>query len=209
MKTKPTPTSDDPHAQDPRSWLSALADGDAGAADSACKAWRDDGEARQTWHAYQLIGDVMRSEELARSAVRDEAFLQGLRVRLASEPVVLAPAPVAEPVRRRQPWLLPVAAAAGFVVVAGVLVVARVSQPGAPAAASFASASAAAGGAVRVAGDTLVVPAGSAQGDTLYRDARLDEYLRAHQSARGGLAVAAPGGALRRVEMTVPAAPNR
>jgi sigma-E factor negative regulatory protein RseA len=101
------------------------------------------------------------------------------------------------------------AAAAGFVVVAGVLVVARVSQPGVPAAGTFASASAAAGAAVRVAADTAVVPVGTAQSGEIYRDARLDEYLRAHQSARGALAVAAPGGALRRVEMAVPASPDR
>jgi hypothetical protein len=32
------------------------------------------------------------------------------------------------------------------------------------------------------------------------RNPRLDEYLRAHQSARGGVPVAVPGGGLRRVE---------
>jgi sigma-E factor negative regulatory protein RseA len=41
------------------------------------------------------------------------------------------------------------------------------------------------------------------------RNARLDEYLRAHQAARGGVAVAAPGGTLRRVEAVVPASTER
>ena len=46
----------------------------------------------------------------------------------------------------------------------------------------------------------------AAQGDPpLIRDARLDEFLRAHQAARGGMAVAVPGSALRRVDTLLPA----
>lgn len=190
MNAKPSNIPPQATADDTRAWLSALADGDAQAADAACAGWRDDAEARRTWHAYQLIGDVMRSDDLARPAARDAAFLAGLRERLAAEPVVLAPAQATMPARRRQHWLLPVAAAAGFVVVAGVLVVARVSQPGAEAPAGLAKAT-----------DTAPL--------VLVRDERLDEYLRAHHAARGGVAVAAPGGALRRVDMTVPATPAR
>ncbi|MDO9072858.1 MAG: RseA family anti-sigma factor [Rubrivivax sp.] len=188
MNAKPSNTPLQPATDDTRAYLSALADGDALAADRACAGWRDDAEARRTWHAYQLIGDVMRSDDLARPATRDAVFLAGLRERLANEPVVLAPLPTPAP--RRQHWLLPVAAAAGFVVVAGVLVVAGVSQPGAEAPVGLAKAT-----------DTAPM--------VVVRDERLDEYLRAHQAARGGVAVAAPGGALRRVEMTVPATPAR
>lgn len=190
MNAKPSNFNPQAAADDTRARLSALADGDAQAAEAACAGWRDDAEARRTWHAYQLIGDVMRSDDLARPAARDAAFLAGLRERLAAEPVVLAPAPASVPARRRQHWLLPVAAAAGFVVVAGVLAVARISQPGADAPAGLAKAT-----------DTAPM--------VLVRDERLDEYLRAHQAARGGVAVAAPGGELRRVEMTVPATPAR
>lgn len=195
---------------DTRTWLSALADGDVQAADRACGSWRADADARRTWHAYQLIGDVMRSEDLARPAARDAAFLAGLRERLAAEPVVFAPqpTPATAPARRRQPWLLPVAAAAGFVVVAGVLVVARVSQPGAETGVGLATATPPAG--VVLVGNSVARPVGTGvAGEILLRDQQLDEYLRAHQSARGGVAVAAPGGALRHVEMTVPAAPAR
>lgn len=209
---KPESLKHNPEARsdEPRAWLSALADGDADAADRACGLWRDEPEMRKTWHAYQLIGDVMRSEELAQPAARDAAFLAGIRERLAAEPVVLAPVPVATaPARRRQGWLLPVAAAAGFVVVAGVLVVARISEPGVQPAASLAAASAA-DGAVRV-GNNAAAPsvAITAEGQALLRDSNLDEYLRAHQFARGGVAVAAPGGGLRRVDMTVSAVPAR
>jgi sigma-E factor negative regulatory protein RseA len=194
MNAKPSNIPLPAATDDTRAWLSALADGEAQAADPACTRWRDDAEARRTWHAYQLIGDVMRSDDLARPASRDAAFLAGLRERLAAEPVVLAPAPSAAPARRRQHWLLPVAAAAGFVVVAGVLVVARVGQPGAEAPAALATAT----GTATDRAPMVVV-----------RDERLDEFLRAHQAARGGVTVAAPGGALRRVEMTVPATPAR
>lgn len=194
MNATPSNTPLQPAADDTRAWLSALADGEAQAADRACAGWRDDAEARRTWHAYQLIGDVMRSDDLARPAAGDAAFLAGLRERLAAEPAIVAPTPVAAQAvaaaRRRHAWLVPVAAAAGFVVVAGVLVVARVSQPGADAPASLAKAA-----------DTAPL--------VLVRDERLDEFLRAHQAARGGVAVAAPAGALRRVEMTVPANPAR
>ncbi|MBA4178837.1 MAG: anti-sigma 24 factor, partial [Leptothrix sp. (in: Bacteria)] len=46
-------------------------------------------------------------------------------------------------------------------------------------------------------------------GLVLVRDERLDEYLRAHQSARGGVAVGAPVGVMRRVDLSVPATPAR
>ena len=79
---------------EPGAWLSALADGDAQALERACSHWREDHQARKTWHVYHVIGDVMRSEELARPAARDAAFVASLRTRLAAEPVVLAPAPM-------------------------------------------------------------------------------------------------------------------
>lgn len=212
MKPEPQNTTLQTPTEDARASLSALADGDAQAADQACKRWRDDAEARRTWHAYHLIGDVMRSDDLARPAGRDAAFLAGLRDRLALEPVLLAPQAIAAaPPRRRQPWLLPLAAAAGFVVVAGVLVVSRLSQPGAEPAPSFAGVgdAVAPGGVVLVGNGTARPVAAGTAGGVVLRDARLDEFVRAHQFARGGVAVAAPGGALRSVEMPAPATPAR
>lgn len=207
MKPEPQNTTLQTPAEDARASLSALADGDAQAADQACKGWRDDAEARRTWHAYHLIGDVMRSDDLARPAGRDAAFLAAVRDRLAREPVLLAPqAASATSPRRRLPWLLPLTAAAGFVVVAGVLMVARLSQPGAAPAAGFAGMENAVepGGVVLVGNGPARPPVAGKVGGVVLRDARLDEFLRAHQFARGGVAVAAPGGALRRVEMPAP-----
>ena len=130
------PDSDRSSTESSRRILSALADGDAtdGEATRAFQAWRDDPEARSTWHAYQLIGDVLRSEDLATEPAADEAFLQALRARLADEPVVLAPQARAEEPSQAQPlvanaartrrWQGPVAMAAGFLAVIGVLNVA-------------------------------------------------------------------------------------
>ena len=121
--------------------LSALADGDATDSESAraFQAWREDDDARVTWHAYQLIGDVLRSDDLAAEPVADERFLVALRARLAAEPVVLAPQAVAdEPAmqphvaqpavanaRSRGRWQAPLAMAAGFLAVIGGLNVLR------------------------------------------------------------------------------------
>src|ERR1700712_1139887 len=78
--------------------LSALADGDATESEAAraFQAWHEDDDARCSWHAYQLIGDVLRSEDLAAEPAADERFLVALRARLADEPVVLAPQARAE-----------------------------------------------------------------------------------------------------------------
>ena len=182
--------------------LSELMDGELAPGELAgvCAAWQQDDEARACWHAYHLIGDVLRSDNLAAPAVRDELFLQALRSRLALEPVPEAPAPwlaavlpaapadfavlqaspVAPARRRAGAWLMaPAALAAGFMVVAGVVVVSKLTQPEPAAAPQLAQSSPAAG--------------------ALVRDARLDRYLAAHRSLGNGLAPA--GGAERTVQI--------
>lgn len=194
--------------------LSALVDGElheAAVAD-ACGRWRNDATSRATWHAYQLIGDVLRSEDLASDAKRDSAFLTALRDRLASEPVVLAPQPMVQAAvaasagrfarRGRWSWAAPTAVAAGFVAVAGVLVVTRGpaslpvgAQPearlaGVPLTAGFVAASA-------------VQPAQWAESQApvanrqVIRDAGLDRYLDAHKHFAGSAALGVPSGLLR------------
>lgn len=206
----------DPDA--PRQWLSDLADGrlEAHALADACGRWESDVEARRTWHAYQLIGDVLRSDDLARPASGDAAFLQALRQRLADEPVVLAPSPTPLPAasERRPPararghrplWLVPMAAAAGFVAVAGVMVVLQSVPGGNGFDAPQMAATPPAAVNVRAAAPGWVVPAGApgtapvAAGQML-RDARVDEYLRAHREVLMGSPAALPGGAVRTVD---------
>ncbi len=115
-----------------REALSALVDGEASPSEVAqtCAAWRGDADTRANWHEYQLIGDVMRSQDLA-GTTPSAAFLNNFRARLAQEPVVLAPAaaavarkplPAVAPVKalrplQRRTWTGPIAVAASFVAV--------------------------------------------------------------------------------------------
>jgi sigma-E factor negative regulatory protein RseA len=200
---------------EPRQRLSALVDGECGsdAADDLCRAWRDDAALRETWHAYNLIGDVLRSEDLAHPSGRDEAFLAALRRRMADEPVVLAPAPVraaapqVSPARRAGVRWAPLAAAAGFVAVAGVLVSGRLGTPGAvdsrvPLAAAPAAVTPVA--ASSMPGAEAEPPAVIVTDGKLIRDAHLDRYLAAHKQF-GGSAVAVPGIVLRSAATVAPA----
>lgn len=229
MKSVPAPVTDvqPTPAEFDAACLSALADGEADAegVKRACRLWREDAQARRTWHAYHLIGDVMRSDELAEPSARDAAFLAGIRQRLVDEPPLLAPAPLqapqptqgSRPGRRSGPmWLMPAAVAAGFVLVAGVLVVTRTGVPGAPVGGAELSQMATGPAALqRVASGVPVTavgfaaPATGAAPPLVIRDPRLDEYLRAHQAARGGAVVALPGAGLHRVEAVAPAGAPR
>lgn len=198
-------------AADRAALISSLVDGDAAAVQPGCELWRDDVQARRDWHAFHLIGDVLRSDDLAAAPARDAAFLDALRSRLAQEPVVLAPqaAKATAAPARRVGWLAPAAVAAGFAAVAGVLVVTRLSAP-APEAAAVAS------GGNSSSGLALTSSNGAPAARTvqplviegrLIRDERLDAYLRAHREASGGQAVAVPGGTPRNIETLAPVIP--
>ena len=103
-------------ADDARRLISALADGEADPGESArgVSAWADgSSEARRSWHVYHLIGDVLRSEDLASAPARDQVFLERLRLRLADEPVVTVPRALTPPVdigveraKRKARWRL-------------------------------------------------------------------------------------------------------
>jgi sigma-E factor negative regulatory protein RseA len=177
---------------DPAPWISDLVDGRLQGEElaQACRGWAEDAEARRTWHAYQLIGDVLRSEDLAAAPRHDAAFLAGVRARLAAEPVVLAPAALR---RRRSVWLMPMAAAAGFVAVAGMVVVLRQAVP-----------EGAAGGPQLAAGGAALMPVRTAPTGQMLRDARVDAYLSAHREGLAGSPAALPGGGVRNVDFTVP-----
>lgn len=196
-----------------RQALSSLMDGDLPAGELAGVIARfcADDALRADWHAYHLIGDVLRSDDLATAPARDARFLQALRSRLEQEvaqqdaapwlataprPPVPVPASAsavaaasvsvsAAPVRRRlSGWMVaPAAVAAGFVVVAAVLVVnkALLSPPTAEA----------------VFAQQMSSPASG----VLVRDARLDRYLAAHRNLGTGLAGAGAGSAERTAQI--------
>ncbi len=206
-----------------RAWLSDLADGQADeqGIEAACAAWRDRADMRQTWHTYQLIGDVLRSDELARPAAHDATFLSGLRAKLAQEPVVMAPMPVVQaPAQaksaRRPVWLLPTAAAAGFVAVASVLVITQFSGSDLNAAGAIQArnqtapaASQAFAGADGTTTTTTTTSTNMTGGAAMIRDARLDAYVEAHRATRGIGALALPGMGLRNADVAVPAGNER
>ncbi len=189
--------------------LSSLMDGEleSSAVVRACGLWRDHSEVRAQWHAYHVIGDVLRSEDLSSDASRDVEFLASLRKRLAHEPVVLAPTPAATPIsvqtRTRRLWVTPAAVAAGFVTVAGVLVVTQMSGALSlrelPSGATIAAAPAvqpatvAAGAEPGAAGDPPI----ELLNGQLIRDVRLDEYLAAHKKFGGSSVPGGPSGFLR------------
>jgi sigma-E factor negative regulatory protein RseA len=118
-------------ASDPvpsRQQLSALIDGELAREDVArlCQDWRDDAELQEAWHAWSVVGDVMRSQELAAAVPRDRPLLAAIQARLAQEPVVLAPQ-AAPGLSHRLGWRMPAAMAAGCAMVVGALWVS--SQP--------------------------------------------------------------------------------
>lgn len=193
-----------------RQSLSDLMDGHgADGLDNAIGAWREDAELRATWHAYHLVGDVLRSTDLATDLRRDEAFLRELRTRLAQEPVLLAPEPGPEAAaarRGRSRMWMPAAAAAGFVAVAGILVAMNPSgrQPRGIEIARDAASSAPVGSREQVVTVPVAVggtgePSPRVLTGQLIRDAQLDRYLDAHRRVSGGAGVQIPGAMIRNV----------
>lgn len=185
QRLQPAPRNDDTLEH-----LSALVDGesDAQAAARFAGAWRDDAQLRQRWQTYHLIGDALRSDELARHQPGD-AFMQGLRARLAQEPVVLAPTPMTPPSRKAR-WLRPVSAAAGVVAVAGSVWLLPVRQQGNSLQPLVAQSTPVV---------TAVAPAGLS-GDAVVRRAGLDRYLSAHQQFQSAAAIAPMSGYLRHAD---------
>jgi sigma-E factor negative regulatory protein RseA len=190
--------------------LSALADGELTAeqAGPVVVHWREDSQARADWHAFHLIGDVLRSEDLASGASHDAAFLNSLRARLAEEPVVLAPgkgaeaaAPGALAVRRHRPWVWSSAAAMTLLVVG---TAAWTTRDNGQVAASLAQApSALPASAAQAEEQQQVLVVRGDQGRVL-RDAQIERYLAAHQQFVGTSALGAPSGFIRNAAVDVP-----
>lgn len=157
-----------------------------------------DDEARESWRVYHLIGDVMRSPELAAHG-RGADFMIRLRTRLAAEGrdsrAVEEPATERAPDLRRSAandqvfrWKL-VAGAASMAAV-GVLSWGLLAGPGVQPKAGVELASLTAPvsepvNARAVAVDTGLSPAGGA---AMLRDPELDQLLAAHRQVAGDAA---------------------
>jgi sigma-E factor negative regulatory protein RseA len=145
-----------------------------------------DHEDRASWSHYHLIGDVMRSDDLAVSPATSSAFLAGFAARLEQEPHVLAPAalPVARrllALRRRVVPAFAVAAAAATLT--WIVVPQLQGVPGGAGVTQVASIQAHGDAMQRVAMASVpaVTAAQPVQDGNIIRDASLDQYLEAHQ----------------------------
>lgn len=191
-------------------WLmSALADGEADAAELArgCQLFAAEASARECWHDYHLIGDVLRSQDLASGLSHDQDFLRRLSARLDREPAVLAPVLAdrgAAPARRR--WAVPAAVAASvtaLVAAAGLWPQLDRTAPAPSLAAAPASAAPTVAAVPAAAPQGVLAqraPAAAepvATGGRVLRDARLDRYLRAHREYAAALPGSLPGGSAR------------
>lgn len=175
--------------------ISALMDGEVAAHEvSAAVELAKDGEGAAHWREYQLIGDLLRSEDLLNTR-SSEDFLSRFSAKLDAEPHLLVPA-VAQRAKTQErhrflvspAWvrrIMPTTAVAAAVAAVSWVVVPQLRGPadgadGSPA--LVAKATQAAGAQALTVAATDNTP--------MIRDARLDEYLSAHrQSATNGMVV--------------------
>ena len=184
--------------------ISALADGQlqGEAFDRGVELAAGDGEGREIWHTYHLIGDVLRSGEHVTVTV-PTAFLGRLQSRLRHEPplsgavhgtggadAVFLPAP---PTAANDPsfrWKL----AAGFSSIAAVAALGWAAVGGFVAKPELAQ--------LAVVPPAAVVTA--SERGLMIRDAHLDEFLAAHRQLGGATALQMPAGFLRNVTFEGP-----
>lgn len=193
--------------------ISALADGQlrGEALDSVIQTVATDTQARNAWHTYHLIGDVLRSGSLA-TGTPPAAFLAGFQVRLEREQArdrlqdAATNAPAETPSQPAHAVRAPVEAAndgsfrwkmvAGFASVAAVAAIGwtAVGDVMRPQQAQMASAP------PKAAVAAVEAPA------VMIRDPQLDEMLAAHRQFGGGAsALQSPAGFLRNATFEGPA----
>jgi len=108
-----------------KSKISALMDGELeqGEARGALDALLAEGDARDGWRRYHLIGDLMRE-----SQPLSGGFAARVADRIAQEPTVLAPARVRAPATRLPLWALSAAASLAAVALVGWVAFAPVEE---------------------------------------------------------------------------------
>jgi sigma-E factor negative regulatory protein RseA len=167
-----------------------------------------DHDDRASWSCYHLIGDALRSDDLAVAPATSSAFLAKFSAQLENEPHVLAPSALSAMrrlgvLRRRVVPAFAVAAAAAtltWIVVPQLQGVPGAGGSGAQVA-QVSSVSAHGDAMQHVAMTAAVAPAQPvAQEANIIRDASLDQYLEAHQQF--GQQPVMPGAPLIRAAMT-------
>ncbi|WP_370679631.1 sigma-E factor negative regulatory protein [Comamonas sp. GB3 AK4-5] len=187
--------------------LSALVDGELQGDELAqALTWAEGNEGHGSWQLYHLVGDVLRSPELAHHSQHD--LLGGLRAQLAKEPPLalqparleqLAPAqpPLTSALAGRVPDPVANASVFRWKMAAGVASVAAVAALGwnlvvVPAGQGSQLAQAGSAPAAQLASQTPMMSVPQADGgviavatgngnEVILRDPRLDELLAAHQ----------------------------
>lgn len=195
--------------------VSALADGElhGEAFALAVDAVAGDADARASWHAYHLVGDVLRSPELAATS-NGVDFVARFRARLEHEQAAVTPVPAGLVVHDD-------ARDAAKRLAAG-RVPANAPGLGWPLLAGVASLTAMAAIAWNILGGAATTGPASAElaqsapqptqqqarvestRPVMIRDARLDELLAAHRQAGGASALQMPAGFLRNATFESP-----
>lgn len=196
-----------------RERLSALADGQLQGDElvAALAFAAEDEEGRETWQLYHLVGDVLRSPDLAQPA--NPAFMSRLREQLAKE---------APPERPHIPVRVDVVAAqlpeaanasvfrwkmvAGFASLAAVAAIGWTSLAGLQGVGpSGAGAQLAAAPERALTQGAPVIAVADAEGQqVMLRDPRLDELLAAHKQFGSTSALQMPAGFLRNATFETP-----
>jgi len=185
--------------------LSAIADGETeGSLQSDVKQFFTDlvDSDRLKWTDYHLVGDALRSDDLAGSPAASDAFVGRFAALLDAEPHLLAPAAAAGAapasalrrtgVLRRK--VLPAFAVAAAAATLTWIVVPRLQAVGGPATGVQMASADSANPVQRVALASGAMGAGPAevQEANIIRDVRLDQYLEAHQQFAQQPMVAGP-----------------
>lgn len=195
--------------------VSALADGQLAGAefDALATVMVDSAEARAAWHAYHVIGDVLRGGDLP-DCSGDMAFVARLRTQLADPeqaarrpqpatadmPEAAAGAVVRQPGGRsandpvvRWKWLAAVASLAAIAVLGW-----NVTRPGTETGGQLAQV------APAPAQSQQAIAATPAPPQVMLRDPRLDELLAAHRQYGGASALPTVAGFLRNATFEQP-----
>ena len=187
----------------PDDHVSALMDGElqGSAQQASVETLLKDARAQEAWHRYHLIGDILRSDELAAGA-RDLEFLTKLESRLSQE-TMAARVEMPERVAVLPPdgqhhtsansdrfrWRM---AAGGALTLALAVMAVFVLEP------NMGRADIPMAVAPQIMPDTQAnVVAISVAPDGMIRDPRLDQLLSAHQQLGGHSALQMPSGFLR------------
>ena len=163
--------------------ISAVLDGEApDELDALCASLGD--EERAAWSVYHLIGDALRSDDLADVPGAGAPFMRRLSARLVDEPHLLAPSPSFPSSQHARAWPRRAAPVFGAAAVAAMLTWVLVPQwrhLGESGTSVRVASQQNAGGLRQPASPSAAVNAGSLREVDMVRDVRLDQYLEAHQ----------------------------